>query len=114
MSDKKKSKAKNPGGDIFIHGECVTIGCLPMTNNKIKEIYLYAVYARSSGQQKIPVYIFPFKMSEQNFNKYKKQYQHNIELLKFWTNLKKGYDKFHQNKKTLKISFAANGDYIFL
>ncbi len=113
LSDRKKSKAKNLGGDIFIHGECVTIGCLPMTNDKIKEIYLYAVHARNNGQQKIPVYIFPFKMTDRNFTKYKKKYQHNSELIGFWTNLKKGYDKFHQNSKALKISYASNGDYCF-
>jgi len=33
-SDKKKSSFSNLGGDIFIHGECVTIGCMPMTNIK--------------------------------------------------------------------------------
>ena len=26
------------GGDIYIHGDCVTEGCLPMTNDKIKEL----------------------------------------------------------------------------
>jgi murein L,D-transpeptidase YafK len=50
LSDKILSKAKNFGGDIYIHGECVTIGCLPMTNDKIKEIYLYAIQARQNGQ----------------------------------------------------------------
>ncbi|MDR0394713.1 MAG: L,D-transpeptidase family protein, partial [Tannerella sp.] len=44
-SDSRKSSAKRLGGDIFIHGSCVTIGCLPMTNDKIKEIYLYAAYS---------------------------------------------------------------------
>lgn len=61
LSDRKKSKATNLGGDIFIHGDCVTIGCLPMTNELIKEIYLYAIYAKNNGQEKIPVYIFPIQ-----------------------------------------------------
>ena len=26
------------GGDIFIHGDCVTIGCLPITDDLIKEL----------------------------------------------------------------------------
>ncbi len=46
LSDKRKSNEINLGGDIFIHGSCVTIGCLPMTDNFIKEIYLLAVYAK--------------------------------------------------------------------
>lgn len=63
-SDRIVSKASNLGGDIFIHGECVTIGCLPMTTDKIKEIYMYAVHARNNGQSQIPVYIFPYRMSK--------------------------------------------------
>jgi murein L,D-transpeptidase YafK len=62
QSDIRKSKATRLGGDIFIHGSCVTIGCLPMTDDKIKEIYLYALHARNNGQKNIPVYIFPFAL----------------------------------------------------
>jgi murein L,D-transpeptidase YafK len=71
LADKRKSKARDLGRDIFIHGSCVTIGCLPMTDNFIKEIYLLAVYARNNGQHKIPVYIFPFRMTDQNMTTYK-------------------------------------------
>ncbi|GHT32563.1 hypothetical protein FACS189434_04590 [Bacteroidia bacterium] len=113
QSDKKKSKAARLGGDIFIHGSCVTIGCLPMTNEKIKEIYLYAVYARNNGQKNIPVYIFPFRMTDSNFETYKNRYAQNKELIDFWTNLKTGYDKFFINKKALRITVDATGDYVF-
>ena len=112
-SDKKKSKSKNLGGNIFIHGSCVTIGCIPMTDDKIKEIYIYAIQARQNGQLKIPVYIFPFKMTEPNIKKYLVSYKDNIELLKFWNNLKTGYDKFESDKKELKVTINNNGDYSF-
>jgi len=72
-----------------------------MTDEKIKEIYLYAVYARNNGQDKIPVYIFPFRMTDTNFQTYKNQYIKNQELIDFWENLKIGYDKFVSEKKTL-------------
>ena len=35
------------GGDIFIHGSCVTIGCVPLQNGPIEEVYLAAVDART-------------------------------------------------------------------
>jgi len=111
MSDRRKSTFPDLGGDIFIHGACVTIGCLPMTDDKIKEIYLYAVYAKNNGQAKIPVYIFPFKMTNQNMKQYSSTYNQNQELIDFWTNLKVGYDKFVTDKKELNISFNENGDY---
>lgn len=113
QADMKKSKASNFGGDIFIHGSCVTIGCMPMTDDKIKEIYLYAIYAKNNGQNKIPVYVFPFKMSDQNFNNYKAKYKDNEELIYFWTNLKHGYDKFTKNMQELTFKIDTNGDYIF-
>lgn len=113
-SDKIKSKAANLGGDIFIHGSCVTIGCLPMTDDKIKEIYLLSVYARNNGQKTIPVYIFPFKMNEMNYGFKKLQYGTNKILIDFWDNIKTGYDQFMKNKTELKFKVDANGDYFFL
>lgn len=113
QSDRKKSSASNLGGDIFIHGYCASIGCMPMTDDKIKEIYLYAVHAKNNGQAKIPVYVFPFKMTNQNFSLYKTKYSGNVKLLEFWTNLKSGYDKFERDKKELAITVDSKGDYVF-
>lgn len=113
LADKRKSKASNLGGDIFIHGSCVTIGCLPMTDNFIKEIYLLAVYARHNGQNKIPVYIFPFKMTDQNMLTYKTKYKDNKELISFWDNLKIGHDKFVKDLKVLNVKVTENGDYTY-
>ena len=113
QSDRKKSNAPDLGDNICIHGACVTIGCLPMTDDKIKEIYLYAVFARNNGQNNIPVYIFPFRMTETNFQAYQNQYSQNRELIDFWTNLKIGYDKFVLEKKALKVSVDNSGNYQF-
>ncbi len=113
MSDKIKSQAKDLGGDIFIHGSCVTIGCLPMTDDVIKEIYLLAVYAKNNGQNKIPVYIFPFKMTDENQKKYEETYQTNKKMIVFWNNLKDGYDKFTESKKELNVIVSEGGNYIY-
>ncbi len=112
QSDRKKSSFSNLGGDIFIHGDCVTIGCLPM-EDKIKEIYLYTVYARNNGQTDIPVYIFPFRMTDSNFQTYKKKYAQNQGLIDFWADLKIGYEKFISKKQALKVSINTLGDYTF-
>ena len=112
-SDKKLSEHANLGGDIFIHGSCVTIGCLPMTDDKIKEIYLFAVYARSCGQQKIPVYIFPFQMSSSKYAMFKETYANNPSLLSFWDNLLEGYNLFLNQKEELVVLVTASGSYSF-
>ena len=112
-SDKIKSNASNLGGDIFIHGDCLTIGCLPMTDNKMKEIYLYAINAKHNGQEEIPFYIFPFRMTDQKFNTFKKEHTIKNELINFWTNIKQGYDIFNNEKKELTFSINQAGDYVF-
>ncbi|MCL2591323.1 MAG: L,D-transpeptidase family protein [Betaproteobacteria bacterium] len=112
-ADKLKAHAADLGGDIFIHGSCVTVGCLPMTNTVIEEIYLYAVYARNSGQKTIPVYIFPFQMTQENMEKYEAIYRKQPEMLAFWHNLKQGYDKFIKNGNALTVGVMKDGDYDF-
>ena len=112
-ADRIKSTANNLGGDIFIHGACVTIGCMPMTDDKIMEIYLYAVYAKNNGQSKIPVYSFPFRMTERNMETYTLAYKHRSNLIQFWNNLKIGYDAFTECPSELTIGVTNQGDYTF-
>lgn len=113
LADKRKRKGIDLGKDIFIHGSCVTIGCLPMTDDFIKEIYVLAIYARNNKQNKIPVYVFPFKMTDQNFVTYKAKFKDNKELISFWENLKIGYDKFFNHSIALKVKVTKNGDYTY-
>jgi murein L,D-transpeptidase YafK len=110
-ADKLKSNAPKLGKDIFIHGECTTVGCLPMTNDKIKEIYLYALAAKENGQTQIPVYLFPFRFSPENKANFYSEYADNQEFLSFWENLQEGYDHFQANLKALRVSVNAKGDY---
>lgn len=112
-ADRKRSKAANLGGDIFIHGSCVTIGCLPLTDDKIKELYLYTLFAKNYGQDKIPVYAFPFIMDDATFAKHQIEFKNQPELLKFWGSLKIGYQKFAKNKLELSPKWDANGNYVF-
>ena len=52
----------SPGSDIFVHGSCVTIGCLPLTDGPMSALYLAAIAARDAGQRTIPVHVFPCRM----------------------------------------------------
>lgn len=108
-SDKVLSDRKKPGGDIYIHGECVTIGCLPMTNDKIKEIYILAVEARNNGQKNIPVHIFPFRMSDQNFSRFSAKYPTHKD---FWENLRTFYASFEKTKKVPSFAVDQKGKYL--
>ncbi|MDX5320326.1 MAG: L,D-transpeptidase family protein [Bacteroidota bacterium] len=112
-ADKLRNPSRNPGGDIFIHGSCVTIGCLPMTDPIIKEIYLLAVHAKNNGQAHIPVYIFPFKMTDANMKANEGYFKTQPDLKDFWSRLKVGYDTFYSNLEPLNVSHDAKGIYVF-
>ena len=112
VSDRRRnSTVHDLGGDIFIHGSCETIGCLPMTDNVIKEIYVLAVHARSNDQEKIPVYIFPFRMTAATLKSFKIKHKNDQRLIDFWNNLAPGYDRFMQNKQALSFQVKENGRY---
>ena len=112
-SDKILGDTTGLGGDIFFHGDCVTIGCIPITDNNIRELYVLAVEAKAHGQKKIPVNIFPAKLDSANFDKLKTKYEEEQpELVTFWESLKKGYEHFEKTKELPTIIFAKSGKYI--
>lgn len=100
----------NLGGDIMIHGSCVTIGCMPLTDNYIKEVYVLCVEARNNGQKAIPVHIFPTKMDEKGMIFLSET---NPKQLDFWKNLQPGYNYFEQKKQLPKITVDKKGKYVF-
>ncbi len=113
LADKRRNPTrttKELGGAIYLHGSCVTIGCIPVTDEYIKEIYVLAVQARANGQAKIPIYVFPFRFTKENTENF---YAKNTNLVRFWDNLKIGYDFFEKNKKKLSFQINAKGNYIF-
>ena len=112
-SDRILSKSRNLGGDIFIHGNCVTIGCIPITDDKIKELYIYAVEAKSNGQENIPVHMFPTRLNDEGLKSLKDQYSSNRQLVSFWENLSAGYNYFEKFRDLPKISVRENGLYDF-
>lgn len=108
-SDKILGEKGNLGGDIFIHGACVTIGCLPITDDKIKELYIFCVEAKDSGQTTIPITIFPAKLTDRKYNNLKTKYKTDTDKLGLWTDLKSGYDYFTETKTLPDIGFLDNG-----
>ena len=83
----------DPGGDIFIHGSNVTIGCLPITDAGIEEVYLLAVAARAAGQASIEVHIFPFPLTAEELAR-----RTDSPHAAFWRELVPGYAYFEKNR----------------
>ncbi|MCG8386828.1 MAG: hypothetical protein MJA30_14860 [Cytophagales bacterium] len=108
-SDRILGVKDNLGGDIFIHGACVTIGCLPITDNVIKELYVFCVEAKNSGQDKIPVTVFPTELGDTNYRSLVQQYEPSKDKAGLWADLKQAYDHFNQSKQLPSIVFLSNG-----
>lgn len=101
-SDRILSPAKRLGGDIFIHGSNVTIGCIPLGDHNIMELYLLAVDAKNAGQNKIPVIIYPFKMTKSDYTGFNRN---------LYKDLKKVYDYYLKNKFLPNININEKGRY---
>lgn len=101
------------GGSIYIHGACETIGCIPITDDKIKELYWLAVIAKDHGQRHIPVHIFPYKFDESSPKPYNVYNMNDPEMLNFWEDIQPGYYHFEQYRKPPFVVINPDGSYDF-
>ena len=113
-SDRILSDSMQPGGDIYIHGSCVTVGCIPVTDTYIEELYVLASFARESGQEFIPVHIFPIRYSNKKSEEYLASLtKTDMELKHFAENLEKVYDHFEATHQLPVIMTNGKGDYVY-
>lgn len=102
----------NPGGDIYIHGSCVTVGCIPIQDPQIEELYILAMSAKSSGQDFIPVHIFPVRFNNaKSMTYFEKTTKDEPDVQQFAAKLKEVYDYFEKEKKLPVISIDMKGGY---
>lgn len=108
-SDKLRCKSGKPGGDIFIHGKCVTIGCIPINDEGIKELYVLCMEAQSRGNGKIPVWSFPFRFSAEKMEPALESPVNGA----FWKEIRPGYLYFLKNRRLPEIQISEGGRYNF-
>ena len=112
-SDRILGDPSTPGSDIYIHGSCVTIGCIPITDDKIMELYVLAVEAKERGQLKIPVYIFPNRMNEENYSVLI-QKSENQSTQRLWEDLKNIYRYIDKARDIPDIHISNEGRYLII
>ena len=112
-SDRILSDSLQPGGDIYIHGSCVTVGCIPITDQQIDEVYILAAHAKDMGQDFIPVHIFPIRFNVQRSVDYLNNLTKNDpSLKKFASRLEDAFDYFEKYKQLPLVMINDEGDYI--
>ena len=113
VSDKILSSTQNPGGDIYIHGNCVSTGCIAIQDMPIEEVYLIASQSKSNGQDFIPVHIFPVKYDvKKSLNYLTESIKGSQVVHKYILNLKAVFDYFEKNRQIPLILINKKGDYV--
>lgn len=112
-SDRILSDPTRPGNGIYIHGSCVSIGCVSVNDSDIEEVYLITGNARAAGQEFIPVHIFPIKYDDKKSVEYlDNTYRFSPTLQKFSLEIKKAYDEFEKTHQLPIIMIDKKGDYV--
>ena len=95
------------GSLLMIHGDCVSEGCLAMTNKQIAEIYLIVEQNFKYGHKEVPIHIYPFRMTDANM-----RLRAVSKWYPFWQNLKEGYEMFEQDRIPPEVG-VLDGEYVF-
>jgi murein L,D-transpeptidase YafK len=110
-SDSIRGIHGNLGNLIYIHGECVSAGCIAITNDKIKELVVYCIEAYNSGQEEIDMSIFPARLNDSNYSILTSRYSRDPDKLSLWADLKKSYDLFDRSQVPPTIKFLPDGTH---
>ena len=112
-SDKILSDSLKPGSEIYIHGSCVTVGCIPITDQQIDELYILAAHAKDQGQDFIPVHIFPIRYNVERSVKYLESLtKDDQDLKKFTDKLEDAFDYFEKYKQLPVVMINDKGEYV--
>jgi len=108
-SDRILSDRERPGGDIFIHGSCVSIGCLPLGDAAIEEAYLAALDSRT---RPVRVHIFPARMDAADWPAWRdEQTKRKPALAPFWEQLARGWELFDKDHRPPTVAVNKDGSY---
>ncbi len=111
-ADRFHSRGSAPGNAIMVHGNCVTIGCLPLQDGPIEDLYLAAVMARDAGQKTIPIHLFPCRLDEASCqDRLTKAATDRPDLAAFWAGLRPGYDAFAATGTPPTVRAGRDGSY---
>lgn len=104
--NKRDRRLKHTGSAIMIHGNCVSIGCLAMSDERIQELWLITTAARRYG--KVAVHIFPTCQLERAIKS-----AEDPKLAAFWTNIKQGLDLFEKDHRLRRWRVGPKKEYVF-
>ncbi|HFE47468.1 MAG TPA: hypothetical protein ENJ18_18595, partial [Nannocystis exedens] len=104
--NRRDRSQRSTGSAIMIHGNCVSIGCLAMSDDRIQELW---VIGRSLEKGRVQVHLFPQRKMQSLVDR-----TEDVELKEFWRSLATGKRLFDDDLRLpKKIKFDSEGRYIF-
>ncbi len=112
-SDRLLSDPKRPGSAIYIHGNCVSTGCIAIDDEPIEELFALARVVKQNGQDIIPVHIFPARYNVRSSQEYLlKTLEERPDLKAFNQPLLAAFNHFEKKKQLPLIFVNAKGEYL--
>lgn len=108
-SDRILGEKGNLGGNIALHGGCISVGCVPISDVGMSKLYIYCIEARNNGQIKIPVTIYPAEMTKDRHQQFLADWFFNQVHYGLWSDLRTAYKLFRETKEIPQVIFLKNG-----
>ncbi len=100
---------RRAGSAIMIHGNCASIGCIAITDERIQELWVMTEdFREQRGKKVVQAYMFPSRELDSLLDDPKWEKHHT-----FWQNLKEGRDRFMKTHRPLRYRIDRAGKYVF-
>ena len=107
-SDRILGDRRDPGGEIMIHGDCRSAGCLAMSDERIEELWVMATSVIWKIGGKVAVHVFPSRdMKELLASEAMPEHR------ELWQDLAQGLEYFELRKQLPRIQIDSRGRYQF-
>ena len=97
-SDRIRGHEFDLGGAIMVHGGCATIGCIPIEDGPIEEVFVASLDARRKGRRLTPIHIFPTRLDDDGMRTLKRHADATPARLDLWRELRPIYEAFETSK----------------
>ena len=110
-SDRILGDPHHPGDAIYIHGGCATIGCLPLGDAAIEEVYLICLDADRAGGR-TAVHLFPCRLGSKSCRvEMDGRVAASPGLRGFWNDLDRVQAAFDRGHRLPRVAVDRNGRY---
>ena len=118
--DRRRTRAagfRETGGQICMHGNCVSLGCASFKNRDFLPVFAFARHHDAKRYGRLQLHVFPFRfdrVSVEDRTRAAKDWPHAEsfgaeKLLGFWKNLEEGFDAFNADPNPLRLRLGDEG-----